>query len=371
MILLGTGYSTDIPLIILFLFISLLVILIFNYKFIRFFLFLFNAEFIHKFSFNFIKVFMYFPFNRWALRKIYFVQHNKLNREIFGLKFSNPVGLAAGFDKDAKLFNELEPFGFSFIEIGTVTPLPQDGNPKPRLFRLKDDSGLINRMGFNNDGLEVIVSRLRRKKASIIIGGNIGKNKKTSNIEAINDYRICFEKLFPFVDYFVVNVSSPNTPGLRDLQQKEPLTSLLNSLQVLNNRKDKRKPILLKISPDLNNQQLDDIIQIISITNIDGVIATNTTIGRGGLKTDEREINAIGDGGLSGVPIKNKSTEIIKYLSNKSKKAFPIIGVGGIHSVEDAIEKLEAGADLVQIYTGFIYEGPMLVKRINKAILNR
>ena len=279
--------------------------------------------------------------------------------------------MAAGFDKDAKLFDELASFGFGFIEIGTVTPFPQKGNPKPRLFRLNDDSGLINRMGFNNQGIEVVVARLRRRKTNIIIGGNIGKNKVTPNEKAVDDYELCFEKLFPYVDYFVVNVSSPNTPGLRDLQEKAPLTALLNRLQELNNEKESRKPILLKIAPDLINDQLDDIIEIIATTKIDGVVATNTTIDRSGLKTDTNKVNAIGKGGLSGKPVRVRSTEVIKYLADKSNKAFPIIGVGGIHSAEDALEKLDAGATLLQLYTGFIYEGPSLVKRINKAMLKR
>ena len=311
------------------------------------------------------------PGKMWSWRLIFRVKDARLEREVFGLKFDNPVGLAAGFDKDAKLFDELASFGFGFIEIGTVTPLPQDGNPKPRLFRLKDDSGLINRMGFNNQGIEAVVARLRRKKSDIIIGGNIGKNKVTPNEEAANDYAICFEKLFPYVDYFAVNVSSPNTPGLRDLQEKAPLTTLLNSLQELNNKKDKRKPILLKIAPDLTNEQLDDIIDIVADTKIDGVIATNTTIDRSGLKTDKNKVDAIGNGGLSGKPVGLRSTEVIKYLADKSNRAFPIIGVGGIHSAEDALEKLDAGATLLQVYTGFIYQGPSLVKRINKAILKR
>jgi len=311
------------------------------------------------------------PGKMWSWRLIFKVKDTRLEREVFGLKFDNPVGLAAGFDKDAKLFDELASFGFGFIEIGTVTPLPQDGNPKPRLFRLKDDSGLINRMGFNNQGIEAVVARLRRKKSDIIIGGNIGKNKVTPNEEAANDYAICFEKLFPYVDYFAVNVSSPNTPGLRDLQEKKPLTALLYSLQELNNKKDKRKPILLKIAPDLTNEQLDDIIDIVADTKIDGVIATNTTIDRSGLKTDKNKVDAIGNGGLSGKPVRARSTEVIKYLADKSNRAFPIIGVGGIHSAEDALEKLDAGATLLQVYTGFIYEGPSLVKRINKAILKR
>ena len=341
------------------------------YRVVRFFLFLFNPEFIHHFTFKIIKIGGMIPGKMWSWRLIFRVKDTRLEREVFGLKFDNPVGLAAGFDKDAKLFDELASFGFGFIEIGTVTPLQQDGNPKPRLFRLKDDSGLINRMGFNNQGIEAVVARLRRKKSDIIIGGNIGKNKVTLNEEAANDYEICFEKLFPYVDYFAVNVSSPNTPGLRDLQEKEPLTALLNSLQKLNNKKDIRKPILLKIAPDLTNEQLDDIITIVADTKIDGVIATNTTINRSGLKTDKNKVDAIGNGGLSGKPVGLRSTQVIKYLADKSNRAFPIIGVGGIHSVEDALEKLDAGATLLQVYTGFIYEGPSLVKRINKAILKR
>ena len=311
------------------------------------------------------------PGKLWTLRLLFKVKDARLEREVFGLKFDNPVGMAAGFDKDANLFDELASFGFGFVEIGTVTPLPQEGNPKPRLFRVKDDSGLINRMGFNNQGIEAAVARLRRRKTNIIIGGNIGKNKVTPNDEAVNDYEICFEKLFPYVDYFVVNVSSPNTPGLRDLQEKVPLTALLNRLQELNSAKESRKPILLKIAPDLTNVQLDDIIEIVAGTKIDGVVATNTTIDRSLLKTDKNKVDAIGNGGLSGKPVRARSTEVIKYLADKSNRAFPIIGVGGIHSAEDALEKLDAGATLVQVYTGFIYEGPSLVKRINKAILKR
>jgi dihydroorotate dehydrogenase len=341
------------------------------YSIVRFFLFLFSPEAIHHITFKMIKIAGMIPGKLWTLRLLFKVKDARLEREVFGLKFDNPVGLAAGFDKDAKLFDELASFGFGFVEIGTVTPLPQEGNPKPRLFRLKDDSGLINRMGFNNQGIEAAVARLRRKKSDIIIGGNIGKNKVTPNEEAANDYAICFEKLFPYVDYFAVNVSSPNTPGLRDLQEKAPLTALLNSLQELNNKKDIRKPILLKIAPDLTNEQLNDIIDIVADTKIDGVIATNTTIDRSGLKTDKNKVDAIGNGGLSGKPVGLRSTEVIKYLADKSNRAFPIIGVGGIHSAEDALEKLDAGATLLQVYTGFIYEGPSLVKRINKAILKR
>jgi len=341
------------------------------YRIVRFFLFLFNPEAIHHIAFKMIKIAGIIPGAMWALRLMFKVRDTTLERNVFGLSFDNPVGLAAGFDKDAKLFNELSSFGFGFVEIGTVTPLPQVGNPKPRLFRLQKDRGIINRMGFNNQGIEASVARLRRREKNIIIGGNIGKNKITPNDKAVNDYEICFQKLFPYVDYFVVNVSSPNTPGLRDLQQKEPLTALLNRLQELNISKGKRKPILLKIAPDLTSNQLDDIIEIVASTKIDGVIATNTTINRSGLKTDRYKLDAIGGGGLSGKPVRKKSTEVIKYLSDKSNKAFPIIGVGGIHSAEDAIEKIDAGADLVQIYTGFIYEGPGLIKKINKALLKK
>ena len=341
------------------------------YKIVRFFLFLFNPEFIHHVTFKIIKIVAMIPGAMWLWRVIFKVNEVGLEREVFGLKFDNPVGLAAGFDKDAKIFDELASFGFGFVEIGTVTPLSQNGNPKPRLFRLNDDSALINRMGFNNQGIEAVVARLRRKKSDIIIGGNIGKNKHTLNKDAVNDYAICFEKLFSYVDYFAVNVSSPNTPGLRDLQEKTPLTSLLNTLQDLNNKKDIRKPILLKIAPDLTNEQLDDIIDIVADTKIDGVIATNTTIDRSGLKTAENHVQAIGNGGLSGKPLGLRSTQVIKYLADKSNKAFPIIGVGGIHSPEDAIEKLNAGATLLQLYTGFIYEGPALIKKINKAVIDK
>jgi len=290
----------------------------------------------------------------------------RLEREVFGLKFKNPVGLAAGFDKDAKLYNELDALGFGFVEIGTVTPKPQPGNEKKRLFRLKEDEAIINRMGFNNEGVEAAVKRLKSNK-NILIGGNIGKNKTTPNEAAVNDYMICFEALFNYVDYFVVNVSSPNTPNLRALQEKEPLTDLLKTLQNKNEQKQKPKPILLKIAPDLTDSQLLDIIDIVKETGIAGVIATNTTVSREGLTS----VNKIETGGLSGRPLKNRSTEVIRFLAEKSNRAFPIIGVGGIHSAEDALEKLDAGASLVQLYTGFIYEGPGLIRKINKKILER
>ena len=303
------------------------------------------------------------------VKSIYSASGDRLEKEVFGIKFPNPIGLAAGFDKDAELFEELGCFGFGFVEVGTVTPKSQLGNDKPRLFRLPQDESLINRMGFNNHGVEVMAERLKDRKPDLIIGGNIGKNKLTPIENAIEDYEISFNALHPYVDYFVVNVSSPNTPGLRELQEKAPLTALLRRLKELDAQKESHKPILLKIAPDLTNDQLDDIIEIIQETGTDGVIATNTTISREGLKTSNEKVEAIGNGGLSGKAVKARSTEVIRYIAEKSNKAFPIIGVGGIHSPEDAIEKLEAGADLVQIYTGFIYEGPGLIKRINKALV--
>jgi len=309
------------------------------------------------------------PFVRSIFYASYNVNHPALEREVFGLKFKNPVGLAAGFDKDAKLINQLSFAGFGFIEVGTVTPEPQPGNPKPRLFRLPRDQGLINRMGFNNGGVEKMRKRLESRYSSVIIGGNIGKNKVTPNEQAVDDYVKCFEALYFDVDYFTVNVSSPNTPNLRALQDKEPLKRILNRLVRLNREKPKQKPILLKIAPDLSNEQLDDIIEIVAETKIDGVIATNTTISRENLNTPDDEVEKIGAGGLSGKPVQSRSTEVIRYLSEKSQKAFPIIGVGGIHSAKDAIEKLDAGASLVQVYTGYIYEGPSLVKQINKEII--
>jgi dihydroorotate dehydrogenase len=321
---------------------------------------------VHYFSFSFIKFISKIPFIPNLLKWIYVVHDTKLEREVFGLKFKNPVGLAAGFDKDAKCYQELSNFGFGFIEIGTLTPKPQDGNPKKRLFRLKQDSAIINRMGFNNGGVDAAVVRLKKNKG-VLIGGNIGKNKLTPNEDAISDYLICFDALFDYVDYFVVNVSSPNTPNLRELQEKKPLTELLTKLETRNSEHLTKKPILLKIAPDLTDEQLLDIIDIINQTKIAGVIATNTTISRNGLISD----NQTETGGLSGKPLTKRATEVIRFLSEKSNKAFPIIGVGGIHSAEDALEKLEAGASLVQLYTGFIYEGPNLIREINKAILRK
>ncbi|MGH2666468.1 quinone-dependent dihydroorotate dehydrogenase [Flavobacterium sp.] len=339
---------------------------------IRPILFWFDPEKVHYFTFSAVRLASRIPCFSSLFKSIYGVDDKRLEREVFGLKFKNPVGLAAGFDKDAKLYKELSDFGFGFIEIGTLTPKGQEGNPKIRLFRLKEDSAIINRMGFNNGGVEEAVIRLK-KNNGVLIGGNIGKNKVTANEDAVKDYQICFEALYDYVDYFVVNVSSPNTPNLRELQDKEPLTKLLQTLQDMNMAKNsteegkKPKPVLLKIAPDLTDEQLLDIIAIVKETKIAGVIATNTTISREGLQS----VNKIEMGGLSGKPLTKRSTEVIRFLSQKSGNAFPIIGVGGIHSAEDAIEKLEAGASLVQLYTGFIYEGPALIKAINKKILEK
>ena len=331
---------------------------------IRPFLFRLDPEDVHHFAFSFLKFIYNLPFAS-SISNLFTLQDKRLEREVFGLKFKNPVGLAAGFDKDAKLFNELSNLGFGFIEIGTLTPKPQEGNPKKRLFRLKEDSAIINRMGFNNGGVFEAAKRLKKNK-NVLIGGNIGKNKLTPNENATDDYLICFDALFDNVDYFVVNVSSPNTPNLRALQEKEPLMQLLRTLQQRNLEKYKPKPILLKIAPDLTDEQLLDIIDIVKETHIAGVIATNTTLSREGLQSKSKDET----GGLSGKPLAKRSTEVIRFLSEKSNKAFPIIGVGGIHSAEDALEKLHAGASLVQLYTGFIYEGPALIKKINQRILN-
>lgn len=340
------------------------------YKIIRSILFFFDPEKVHYFTMNSLHFFLKIPGISNLIKATFNFKNSNLEKEVFGIKFPNPVGLAAGFDKNATMFHDLQHLGFGFIEIGTVTPLGQEGNEKPRLFRLKEDEAILNRMGFNNEGVDAAVERLKHRPKDLIIGGNIGKNKVTSNENALNDYVICFEKLFAYVDYFVVNVSSPNTPNLRDLQEKEPLKQLLNELQKLNGLKELQKPILLKIAPDLTDSQLDDIIEIVQETKIAGVIATNTTINRQGLKTNSSYVESLGAGGVSGKPLTLRSTEVIKYLSEKSNKAFPIIGVGGIHSPKDAEDKLAAGADLVQLYSGFIYEGPGLVKRINKKLAN-
>lgn len=339
------------------------------YKLVKPIFFSMNPEKAHHTVTGGLKTFSKIWGSKALLKSIYTVLDPRLEREVFGLKFKNPVGLAAGFDKNAEYIEDMAKFGFGFIEIGTVTPKPQPGNDKPRMFRLVSDAALINRMGFNNQGADVAAGRLKhlKNKDGVIIGGNIGKNKVTPNEEAVNDYIYCFHALYEYVDYFVVNVSSPNTPGLRDLQEKGPLMHILNTLQELNKQKPALKPILLKIAPDLTDSQLDDIVEIVTETKIAGVIATNTTISREGLTSDRDLIQEAG--GVSGKPLTKRSTEVIRYLATKSNKSFPIIGVGGIHSAEDAIEKLNAGASLIQVYTGFIYEGPGLVSAICKGLL--
>jgi dihydroorotate dehydrogenase len=344
------------------------------YQLIKPILFQFDPEKVHYFVTRNLKRFNRFPGGAKMSRALWDFEDKRLEREVFGLKFRNPVGLAAGFDKNAEMISEMGNLGFGFVEVGTVTPLPQPGNDKPRMFRLPKSKALINRMGFNNRGMDVVAERIAayRRNAKpyqqgLIIGGNIGKNKVTPNEEAVNDYIKCFDRLFDVVDYFVVNVSSPNTPGLRALQEKEPLMHILNTLQKRNSKNGISRPILLKIAPDLTNEQLDDIVEIVKETGIAGVIAANTTIARDGLEPDKFNSET---GGLSGVPLTQRSTGVIKYLSDKSKNAFPIIGVGGIHSPHDAIDKLNAGATLVQLYTGFIYEGPGLIRRINKKLLS-
>lgn len=295
------------------------------------------------------------------------VEHPSLHRTLWGIDFPNPVGLAAGLDKNGDAIDEFGAMGFGFVEIGTITPKPQPGNDKPRLFRLVKDKALINRMGFNNVGAEVAAQKLKRRKSNIIVGANIGKNKVTPNEEAIRDYEYCFKTLFDYADYFVVNVSSPNTPGLRELQDKDSLAAILNSLQDFNHSKEKTKPILLKIAPDLTNEQISDVISVVEQTKIQGLIATNTTIAREPLTYTKEEIEKIGAGGLSGAPLTRRSTEVIKYI--KTNSSIPVIGVGGIMNAADALEKLKAGADLIQLYTGFIYEGPQLIRDINTALI--
>jgi dihydroorotate dehydrogenase len=369
------------------------------YKFLKPFIFQFSPETAHHITMRLLRWATWLPFGKWFLQRQFVVHHPKLERTVMGLRFPNPVGLAAGFDKDGKYFSDLTHLGFGFIEIGTVTPRPQDGNPKPRLFRLPEYDALINRMGFNNEGVNAMAERLRQvssseaqnteggavssfefrvssseqlktqnSKPKTVIGGNIGKNKNTPNEAAERDYEICFEALFPYVDYFVVNVSSPNTPDLRALQDKEPLTRLLALLQKRNYEKPQPKPILLKIAPDLNDSQLDDILDIVQSQNLAGIVATNTTIDKKSVADHPLSKEA---GGLSGRPLTQRSTDIIRYLRQKAKPDLVIIGVGGIYSAADALEKLAAGADLVQVYSGLVYEGPSLIRRINEGILNQ
>jgi dihydroorotate dehydrogenase len=337
--------------------------------FIRPILFLFKPEQAHNITTTLLKLICKMPGGISIFKVLFTYRHPSLVREMFGIRFENPIGLAAGFDKEAQFIDEFASLGFGFIEIGTITPEGQPGNPAPRLFRLKSDEALINRMGFNNEGVRMAVERLKRRKSRVVVGGNIGKNKVTPNEDAFRDYEMSFEALFEHVDYFAVNVSSPNTPNLRALQEKEPLKQLLSGLLAKNKARKHPKPILLKIAPDLTDEQLDDIIEIVEELNLAGVIATNTTISREGLKAEHKFVEAIGNGGLSGKPLKSRATQVIKYLHQNARTKFPIIGVGGINSPEDALEKLEAGACLIQLYTGFIYQGPAIAKRINKYLV--
>jgi dihydroorotate dehydrogenase len=344
----------------------------FMYQLLRKFLFLFDPERVHYFSMNSLKMICRIGFLRKWLQKKFSFHHPNLKKKVWGLPFNNPVGLAAGFDKNARYLRELSCLGFGFIEIGTVTPLPQAGNDKPRLFRLPNDKAILNRMGFNNEGVRAVAERLKQWKkqyatttAPLIIGGNIGKNKQTPNEEAWKDYEICFTTLFDYVDYFVVNVSSPNTPGLRELQEKESLKKILTHLQQLNQQQVQPKPLLLKIAPDLTNSQLDDVINLAIEIQLDGLVASNTTISREGLSaSSQKKANLIGAGGLSGKPLKERSTEVVHYISQKTKGQIPIIASGGIFVGSDAKEKMDAGATLVQVWTGFIYEGPAITKNI-------
>lgn len=330
---------------------------------------MFDPEDVHQWVMNRLTWAYSFPSIRSWMRKKYSISHPDLERELWGIKFPNPVGLAAGFDKDAKYLDPLGCLGFGFVEIGTVTPVGQSGNDRPRLFRLPEDSALINRMGFNNRGATSAVPRIKRRAEQIVVGGNIGKNKETALERADTDYEKCFEWMYKAVDYFVVNVSSPNTPGLRQLQDKQPLTNLLSKLMKMNYELGSGKPILLKIAPDLTNEQLDDIIDIVKTTGIHGIVATNTTISREGLHTSTNKIDKIGAGGLSGKPLKERATEVVRYIHKNSNGSIPIIAVGGIFTAEDAIEKLEAGASLVQVYTGFVYEGPSIARKICEGLL--
>jgi dihydroorotate dehydrogenase len=338
------------------------------YPLIRKILFRRDPEEVHYWAMAKLQAAYRNPLLRKLLRQLFTYKNASLERTLWGITFPNPVGLAAGFDKDARWINELSCLGFGFVEIGTVTPLGQPGNPKPRLFRLPADQAVINRMGFNNEGATAAAQRLSQPHERIIVGGNIGKNKDTPNENAIDDYEKAFLALYDVVDYFVVNVSSPNTPGLRALQDKEPLTRILNRLQELNQSGGKSRPVLLKIAPDLTNEQLDDIISLVEDTGIQGIVATNTTIERGGLQSDTQTVGSIGAGGLSGKPLRKRATEVIRYIHQKSKGNIKIIAAGGIFTAADAQEKLDAGASLVQVYTGFIYEGPAIASNICKQL---
>lgn len=340
------------------------------YSLLKWFLFKLSAEKAHHLTTSFFNFLIATPIIGSLARRIFAFEHKDLQRELWGLNFKNPVGLAAGFDKDGKYIKSMSALGFGFIEVGTITPRRQAGNPKPRLFRLVKDEAIINRMGFNNEGVDVLVDRLKAlKKTDVIIGGNIGKNKDTPNEDAYKDYLICFQKLYNHVDYFVVNLSSPNTPGLRSLQEKGPLRKILQTLLDHRSQQDISRPILLKIAPDLNEGQLDDVIEIVQELKIEGIIGTNTTIERKPLTADANKISAIGNGGLSGAPLAKRATEVVGLINTKSNGSIPIIGVGGIRSGRSALDKINAGASLIQVYSGFIYEGPFLIKRIKKSLL--
>lgn len=337
-------------------------------RLIRPVLFLLSAETVHGLVSLFLRRLFMLPGISRLFSNMYNYKHPKLERELFGLRFPNPVGIAAGFDKEARLYNILGSFGFGHVEVGTVTPLGQPGNPRPRLFRLADDDALINRMGFNNHGVKAIVENLKKNKPNIIIGGNIGKNTLTPHNRAIADYCICFKELFDYVDYFVINVSCPNIEGLSKLQDKDELMDLLGAVQKINHAKDQPRPVLLKISPDLTDQQLEEVIEIVEANKLSGIVASNTSTRRDGLKSSISLVQSIGKGGLSGKPLQHKTLRTVSYLHKNTAGRIPIIAVGGIFNVDDALMMLRAGASLVQVYTGFVYEGPAIAKRINKKL---
>ena len=342
------------------------------YSILKKLLFSLDAEKAHSLTTSFFTIICSIPLIKTIVKRVFYFENKDLETKLWGLTFKNPVGLAAGFDKDGNYIRSMESLGFGFLELGTVTPRPQIGNPKPRLFRLLKDEAIINRMGFNNRGVDHLVKRLvKLGSRDIVLGGNIGKNKDTPNDQAYKDYLLCFQKLYDYVDYFVVNLSSPNTPGLRELQGKKPLSKILNTLLDYKNHQEHKKPILLKISPDLSESQLDDVIDIVLTLKIDGLIATNTTISRNQLQTSKVSVDSIGAGGLSGKPLYNRATAVVQYLSEKTKGAIPIVAVGGISSGSTAQQKLLSGAQLVQVYSGLIYEGPFLIKKIKKHLLSK
>ncbi|MDR3365795.1 MAG: quinone-dependent dihydroorotate dehydrogenase [Prevotellaceae bacterium] len=338
------------------------------YRFFRPILFLFSPEFIHQAVMLMLGALRFIPWGRSVVKKCCTYQRQSLSKVVFGINFQNPVGLAAGFDKNAEHVNDLACLGFGYIEIGSVTPLAQGGNPKPRSFRLPNDRALINRMGFNNKGVEAVVQNLRRRNPKLVVGANIGKNTLTPNEHAPNDYATCFAALYPHADYFVVNVSCPNVSCLRELQSREQLTAIVRRLTAHRAAQPQRKPILLKLSPDLTPAQIDEALEVIANERLDGVVAANTTTRRDGLQTPQAEVDAIGNGGLSGAPLTQRALEMVRYISRKTHGKLPIIGVGGIMTPQDARNMLQAGAWLIQVYTGFIYQGPMLVKKICREI---